>query len=173
MAATVRKYETDLTDEEWVYIDPFVRAEQGQYGPKIRVSRREVVNAIRYVPHTGCQWRLIPNDFPNRFCICVTHPLHDAGSFTGKGEDSAFTIFGSYLGRRPYEGTFERDGLRMTFSGWCYALEDYARHRRGGAAHRSGARAGCTRGSGCPKSKPAALATRAHVLTFASHQELM
>lgn len=69
MAATVRKYETDLTDEEWVYIDPFVRAEQGQYGPKIRVSRREVVNAIRYVLRTGCQWRLIPNDFPNRSTV--------------------------------------------------------------------------------------------------------
>jgi putative transposase len=69
MAATVRKYETDLTDEEWAYIEPFVRAEQGQYGPKIRVSRREVVNAIRYVLRTGCQWRLIPNDFPHRSTV--------------------------------------------------------------------------------------------------------
>jgi putative transposase len=65
MGATAKKYETDLTDEEWAYVEPFVRAEQSQYGPKIRVCRREVVNAIRYLLRTGCQWRLLPNDFPN------------------------------------------------------------------------------------------------------------
>jgi SAM-dependent methyltransferase len=62
-----------------------------------------------------------------RFCICVTHPLHDVGRFAGREEDAAFTISGSYLGRRPYKGTVEQDGLRMTFRGWCYALEEYAR----------------------------------------------
>jgi len=38
-----------------------------------------------------------------------------------------FVIRGSYFGRRPFEGRFERDGLRMTLRGWVYALEDYAR----------------------------------------------
>ena len=69
MGTTAKKYETDLTDEEWAYIEPFVRAEQSQFGPKIRVSRREVVNAIRYLVRTGCQWRLIPNDFPHRSTV--------------------------------------------------------------------------------------------------------
>ena len=69
MGRAARKYDTDLTDEEWAYIEPFVRAEQGQYGPKIRVCRREVVNAVRYLLRTGCQWRMIPNDFPNRSTV--------------------------------------------------------------------------------------------------------
>src|ERR1700736_5062970 len=69
MGRAARKNDTGLTDEEWAYIEPFVRAEQSQFGPKIRVSRREVVNAIRYLLRTGCQWRLIPNDFPNRSTI--------------------------------------------------------------------------------------------------------
>jgi putative transposase len=64
-----RKYDSDLTDEEWAYIEPFVRAEQSQYGPKIRVCRRAIVNALRYLLRTGCQWRMIPNDFPNRSTI--------------------------------------------------------------------------------------------------------
>ena len=29
------------------------------------MSRREIVNAILYVARTGCQWRLLPHDFPN------------------------------------------------------------------------------------------------------------
>lgn len=25
---------------------------------------REVVNSLVYIPETGCQWRLLPKDFP-------------------------------------------------------------------------------------------------------------
>ena len=27
-------------------------------------SRRDLINAILYLVKTGCQWRLLPNDFP-------------------------------------------------------------------------------------------------------------
>ena len=60
-------------------------------------------------------------------CVSVTHPISDAGSFANEQPDALFTIPGTYLGRRRFEGTFERDGLQMTFHGWCYPLEDYAR----------------------------------------------
>ena len=66
-------------------------------------------------------------DPAGRFCISVTHPLNDAGLFESTEPDAPFVIRGSYFGRRPFEGHFERDGLRMTFRGWMYALEDYAR----------------------------------------------
>jgi SAM-dependent methyltransferase len=59
-------------------------------------------------------------------CVSVTHPLSDAGSFAGEQPDAPFTIPGAYLGRRRFEGSFERDGLQMTFHGWSYPLEDYA-----------------------------------------------
>jgi SAM-dependent methyltransferase len=59
-------------------------------------------------------------------CISVTHPLNDAGAFASDAPDAPFTITGSYFGPRRFEETFERDGLTMTFRGWCYAIEDYA-----------------------------------------------
>ena len=62
-----------------------------------------------------------------QFCICVTHPLNDAGAFESDDPDAAFVIRDSYFGRRPFDGHFERDGLQMTFHGWMYALEDYVR----------------------------------------------
>jgi SAM-dependent methyltransferase len=62
-----------------------------------------------------------------RLCISVTHPLSDAGSFRGEGPNAPFVIESSYCGRRRFEQTFERDGLRMTFRGWCYPIEDYSR----------------------------------------------
>lgn len=59
--------------------------------------------------------------------ICVTHPINDAGAFQGDEPDAPFVIEGSYLERRRFEATFERDGLLMTFRGWAYPLEHYSR----------------------------------------------
>ncbi len=54
-------YETDLSDEQWNEVRALVESAKGR---KARVSRREIVNAILYVARTGCQWRLLPKDFP-------------------------------------------------------------------------------------------------------------
>jgi SAM-dependent methyltransferase len=62
-----------------------------------------------------------------RLCVCVTHPTADAGRFQSKEPDAPFVIPGSYLGRHRVEEPFERDGLTMTFTGWRYSLEEYAR----------------------------------------------
>lgn len=62
-------------------------------------------------------------------CVSITHPVtNDAGAFASDSPDAPFVIEGTYLGaRRRFEGTFERDGLTMTFAGWAYPLEAYAR----------------------------------------------
>jgi len=67
---------------------------------------------------------LAPN---GRFCVCITHPLNNAGHFLSSESDSTFEITGSYFGRRRFEDTVERNGLKMTFRGWSTALEDYTR----------------------------------------------
>ncbi len=62
-----------------------------------------------------------------RLCVSVTHPVNDAGAFREDDPDAPFVVENSYLGKRRFEGTFERDGLRITFRGWCYPMEDYSR----------------------------------------------
>ena len=49
--------------------------------------------------------------------------------FASAEPDAPFTIHGSdsYLDSRPTHGTFERDGLQMTFHSRTHPLEDYAR----------------------------------------------
>jgi len=51
------RYESDLTDEEYALIEPFLPPERS-------VSRRSLLNGILYVLSTGCQWRQLPKDFP-------------------------------------------------------------------------------------------------------------
>jgi len=63
--AAARGYDTDLTDEQWALVEPFVRAEYSGLGPYHKIGRRAILNAICYQNRTGCQWRLLPHDFPN------------------------------------------------------------------------------------------------------------
>ena len=57
-------YDTDLTDAEWELLAPLVQR-KGKMGRPPKLDLREIVNALFYWQRTGCQWRLIPADFPN------------------------------------------------------------------------------------------------------------
>lgn len=63
-ATTTRRYATNLTDEQWALIWPLVERDR-QMGRPTQVDLREVVNALLYLTRTGCQWRMLPTDFPN------------------------------------------------------------------------------------------------------------
>jgi len=56
-------YRTDLSDAEWAILEALVPTPLPG-GRPITWSRREIVNAILYVLRTGCQWHLLPHDFP-------------------------------------------------------------------------------------------------------------
>jgi putative transposase len=57
------RYDSDLTDKEWEIIAPiFTRANKGRHFQKH--SKRELINAVRYLSKTGCQWRLLPKEYP-------------------------------------------------------------------------------------------------------------
>jgi putative transposase len=58
-----KPYPTNLSDDEWNYIEPHMPAPQEHGRPRIH-SPREILNAIFYVLKSGCQWRLLPHDFP-------------------------------------------------------------------------------------------------------------
>ena len=59
-----KKYETDLTDEQWEVIKPlFVNMRKRKW------DKRELVNAVLYLVKTGCQWRNLPHDFPPVFTV--------------------------------------------------------------------------------------------------------
>jgi putative transposase len=58
-----RPYPTDLSDAEWNYIEPHLPASKEHGRPRIH-SPREILDAIFYLLRSGCQWRLLPHDFP-------------------------------------------------------------------------------------------------------------
>ncbi|HET6261959.1 MAG TPA: transposase, partial [Chloroflexia bacterium] len=58
-----RSYPTDLSDAEWECLKLRVQAPNKRGRPRTH-STREILNAIFYLLKCGCQWRLLPHDFP-------------------------------------------------------------------------------------------------------------
>jgi transposase len=57
------RYASDLTEEEWQSIAPHLPAVK-PLGRRRVTDLRQAVNAMLYLLTTGCQWRLLPTDFP-------------------------------------------------------------------------------------------------------------
>jgi len=63
-----KPYPSDLTDAQWQVIEPMIPPER--WGGRTReVAMREVVNGMLYLNRTGCQWRAIPHDLPNKSTV--------------------------------------------------------------------------------------------------------
>ena len=132
----VRKvYPSDVTDEEWWFVLPYLllcREDAGQREHDLR----EVFDAVRYVARSGCAWRMIPGDLPPWAAVYQQFRRWlDAGVFEAlvadvqsivrawagrKGQPSAICIDSRTLqstpesgGRAGYDGAKRRKGSKV------------------------------------------------------------
>ena len=59
----VKRYPSDLSDQEWRTIEPLLPS-PARTGRRRITDLREVLNAIRYLVRSGCEWRMLPVHFP-------------------------------------------------------------------------------------------------------------
>src|SRR5260221_4816789 len=59
-----QRYASDLTNAEWALIEPQMPAAKRLGRPR-ETELRAVLDAILYIARTGCQWRMLPKDFPS------------------------------------------------------------------------------------------------------------
>lgn len=52
-------YPTNVSNSQWQVIEQYLNSQR-----KRKYALREIVNAILYLVKTGCQWRMLPADFP-------------------------------------------------------------------------------------------------------------
>src|SRR5438094_2080922 len=59
-----KRYPSDLTDAQWTLVEPLLPpAKPRQRGGRPRkVDMREVLNTLRYLHRSGCQWDMLPHD---------------------------------------------------------------------------------------------------------------
>ena len=58
-----QRYASNVTDAEWALIEPHMPAAKPLGRPR-EIELRAVLDAILYIARTGCQWRMLPKDFP-------------------------------------------------------------------------------------------------------------
>ncbi|ETZ04985.1 transposase [Holospora undulata HU1] len=52
-------YPSDLKEREWEVIKHHFDS-----GNRSKYNKKELVNAVFYIIKSGCQWRMLPKDFP-------------------------------------------------------------------------------------------------------------
>lgn len=52
-------YPTNLSNSQWQFISKFLDKDRSRKYPL-----RDILNAVMYLVKTGCQWRMLPADFP-------------------------------------------------------------------------------------------------------------
>jgi len=57
------RYSSDMTDAEWVILERELPAASPLGRPRT-TDMRSVLNGVLYMAMAGCQWRLLPKDFP-------------------------------------------------------------------------------------------------------------
>ena len=60
---TESKYSSDVTNRQWQLLRQLL-PQRSRLGRR-PLDRRRIIDAILYVVRTGCQWRMLPRDFPN------------------------------------------------------------------------------------------------------------
>jgi putative transposase len=56
------RYPSDLTNKEWNLIKHHFK--HGNYGNRSKHDKRDLLNGVFYFIKSGCQWRMLPKDFP-------------------------------------------------------------------------------------------------------------
>jgi transposase len=67
-----QRYPSDVSDAEWALLEPFFfppDAPRKAGRVESPANARASLNAIRYLLKTGCQWRMLPKDFPPRSTV--------------------------------------------------------------------------------------------------------
>lgn len=63
MSQSRQAYPSDVSDDEWALVAPYLTLVREDMGQRTH-SLREVFNGLRYVVKTGAPWRWMPHDLP-------------------------------------------------------------------------------------------------------------
>ena len=63
MLSSLCLYPSDLSDQEWEILTPLIPPAKPGGRPR-KWSMRKILNAVFYLLRSGCQWRMLPREFP-------------------------------------------------------------------------------------------------------------
>jgi len=105
-------YPTNLTEKQWQVIENILDTKKR----KRKYPMREVFNAISYLLKTGCQWCMLPNDFPKWQLVCYYYCQWKNDGTLEEMNDSLRNMLRKQCGqsRSPSVGLIDSQSLKTT-----------------------------------------------------------
>jgi transposase len=131
-----KPYPTDVSDEEWAFVAPYL-ALLREDAPQRVHDLREVFDALRWIVRAGASWRMMPNDFPPWEAVYQqTQRWIDAGVFEAMVHDLRAVLRLS-SGRAPDPSATVLDSrtLRSSPESGHRAGYDGAKRKKGSKVH--------------------------------------
>jgi transposase len=131
-----KAYPSDVSDDEWAFVAPYVTL-MDEDAPQRQHSLREVFNGLRYIVHTGMQWRMMAHDLPPWYTVYQqTQRWLRAGVFEAMVHDLRM-LLREISGRppQPRAAIFDARTLQSTPESGARAGYDGHKRRKGSKVH--------------------------------------
>ena len=136
MAKARKPYPSDVTDDEWSLVVPYLTL-MSEEAPQREYPLRELFNALRYVVRYGIAWRAMPNDLPAWSAVYQqTQRWLAAGCFEALAQDLR-AVLRIACGRAPdpTAAIIDSRTLQSTPESGARAGYDGAKRKRGSKVH--------------------------------------
>ena len=106
-------YPTDLTDSQWEVMEDILNDKR-----KRKYSLRDIINGIFYLKRAGCQWRMIPKEYPPYFsCFYYFRKWIKDGTWL-RINKALVELFRTKKGRKPGPSVGIIDSQTVKSSEW-------------------------------------------------------
>ncbi len=131
-----RRYPSDVTDDEWAFIAPYLTLMKEE-APQREYSLREVFNGLRWIVRAGAPWRFMPSDLPPWYTVYQqSQRWIRAGVFESMVHDLR-ALLRLAKGRKetPSAAIFDSRTLQSTVESGARAGYDGAKRKKGSKTH--------------------------------------
>ena len=136
MTDSRKPYSSDVSDEEWALVVPYLTLLPEESGQRTH-SLREVFNGLRYIIKTGAPWRWMPNDLPPwEIVYQQARRWLRAGCFEALAEDLRLLLrLAAGKDAQPSAAIIDSRTLRSTPESGERAAYDGAKRKKGSKLH--------------------------------------
>jgi putative transposase len=110
-------YKSDLTDKEWEIIEPiFTKVTKGRH--LCKHSKRALINGVRYINKTGCQWEFLPKDYPPYKTVSSFYVRAKKAGLWDEMNDLLVKLVREHEGRNPEPtyGLIDSQSVKTTYN---------------------------------------------------------
>jgi transposase len=136
MQSTRKPYPSDVSDEEWSFVAPYLSL-LPEDAPQRVWPLREVFNGLRWIVRTGAPWRWMPHDLPPWWIVQQQAARWIAAGVFAAMVDDLRVLLRVAAGRqaRPTAAVLDSRTLQSTPESGARAGYDGAKRRKGSKVH--------------------------------------